>query len=732
MKEQRLINCPRGFLTGREQRLPGWLYHIISSVGWKEMYQLPIQSSNVPQVSKSEPARTQWDQTDLLWSLACSQSIFSPTSLLTLEFCTARGLCHLQHASCSRLRAAVPATPKFIIGSNKAPALRYHRQPWVDGMFAGLQRQLLQKSGKIEPCRGQGADAVGRSAVSSAHARLGSRDPNSGTGERRSGHSSYPELSSIDLRSDRASHALPFCSSSYTAMDLETKRHPIVLTIAGSDSSGGAGIQADLKTFTTLKAYGMSVITAITSQNTMGVNGVEAVSPPMVSKQFEAVISDIPVSAIKTGMLYNAEIIKAVQASLSQLYPELSVRPHLVIDPVMVSSSGHDLLELDAINVLTSKLLGQATIITPNIPEAIILSGRRARHQTISSIEDMENCCIEISRLGAKNVLLKGGHLSTAEGMVVDILYVASDDTFHTFSHPRLQSNNTHGTGCTLSAALTVYLAKGLPLVEAVDASIKYVTGAIQTSLEIGNGSGPLNHFYNVIQRSISIPSAQQQYPFTSALIDAAGDLWKIFTSDHQFLAGVRNAKLPRRCFQHFLQQDYIFLLHYARIHSLMALKCDTMDEIDATTDLVKSIVAESKNHIKKCVEWGISKDDFLKTPESNQTIAYTRYVLDIGFTKSLLHLRVATAPCLIGYGEMALKLRNDPLTVKNRNPYWDWIVNYSGEEFQKAVKTGRDLLEQTAMKDPPSCETMHELKLIFRKAVNLEIAFWQMGLDCS
>lgn len=273
-----------------------------------------------------------------------------------------------------------------------------------------------------------------------------------------------------------------------------------VLTIAGSDSSGGAGIQADLKTFTSLKAYGMSVITAVTSQNTMRVTDVVGISPWMVSKQLETVVADIQVHAFKTGMLYSSEIIAAVASSLTKLYPDGTKRPHLVIDPVMVSTSGHELIDPEGTQILISKLFGLATIVTPNLPEALILSGRKSKNQKITNIQDMEDCCREIARLGSKNILLKGGHLLMPNNMVTDLLYEADTDTFHRFIHP-LETSNTHGTGCTLSAALTVQLAQGEPLVHAVESAIKYVERAMQHSFSIGNGSGPLNHFHNMVHQ---------------------------------------------------------------------------------------------------------------------------------------------------------------------------------------------------------------------------------------
>ncbi|KAG0142235.1 hypothetical protein CROQUDRAFT_673654 [Cronartium quercuum f. sp. fusiforme G11] len=505
-----------------------------------------------------------------------------------------------------------------------------------------------------------------------------------------------------------------------------------LLTIAGSDSGGGAGIQADLKTFNSLEAYGLSVITAVTSQNTMGVTGVEPISASMVSKQLETVALDIEIDAIKTGMLHSSETIRAVHETLVRLYPGRNSTPILVIDPVMVSTSGHDLLEPTAVETLVNLLLPLATIVTPNVQEAILLAGWRETNQNISSLSDMKACARAITRSGTKSVLITGGHFLSGDPVITDVLYESDSDSFQTFCHPRIETRNTHGTGCTLSAALTAYLAQKFTVTAAITLAIRYVEGAMLSSFNVGKGSGPLNHHHNIIQRPLSLPSLHNPYPFTSSLIESCQDKWTVFTSTHRFLQGIKDGTLPRECFQHFLRQDYLFLTHYARIHSLMGFKCTSMDEICTTSQLVQEIVEESKLHVRICESWGVTEDELGRTEESNPTVAYTRYMMDIGFSKSLLHLRVATAPCLLGYGQMGLELVHDPATVKDGNPYWDWIKAYGGEKFQKTMRIGCDLLERSVREDIPTHDTLNELKKIFGKVVALEIDFWQMSLDCS
>jgi hydroxymethylpyrimidine/phosphomethylpyrimidine kinase len=253
-----------------------------------------------------------------------------------------------------------------------------------------------------------------------------------------------------------------------------------VLTIAGSDSGGGAGIQADLKTFSAFGVYGMSVITAVTAQNTVRVHGVEAVSPDFVGLQFEAVITDIGVDALKTGMLFSAEIIDVIALKLHQ-----NRIPNTVCDPVMVAKSGDKLLKDDAIRKLKERLIPEVMLLTPNIPEAETLSGIE-----IHSAEALKEAAIRILNLGCKAVLIKGGHL---QGDADDILY--DGERFIRYPQKRINSLHTHGTGCTYSAAIAANLAKGFELTEAVRISKAFVTEAIKQARPLGKGHGPLNHF---------------------------------------------------------------------------------------------------------------------------------------------------------------------------------------------------------------------------------------------
>ncbi len=276
------------------------------------------------------------------------------------------------------------------------------------------------------------------------------------------------------------------------------KTYHRVLTIAGSDSGGGAGIQADIKSISATGSYAASAITAVTVQNTLGVEAVHSVPVATISAQIKAVLSDIGADAIKIGMLHSAEVVLAVRDALLQAEAEgwLPAPYNIVLDPVMVATSGHRLIEESAIKVLTEELLPLARVITPNIPEAEILAGRTIRAQ-----EDLPEVARELSRKASKSnpvsVLMKAGHLT--DDRLVDIFYNAEEDRILELPSARVSTPNTHGTGCTLSSAFASFLAQGLSLDDAARAATSYIHGAIVSgaSYTIGHGHGPVDHFYS-------------------------------------------------------------------------------------------------------------------------------------------------------------------------------------------------------------------------------------------
>lgn len=255
------------------------------------------------------------------------------------------------------------------------------------------------------------------------------------------------------------------------------------LTIAGSDSSGGAGLQADLKTFAALNVYGTCAITAVTAQNTLGVIAVEPLSADLVTAQIEAVAGDVELHAVKIGMLATAAIVEAVTAAIDEL--DL---PKVVVDPVLASTSGEPLLDLDGVEVMRTELLPRALVVTPNLPEATILSG-----YGISSMEDIQEAARRIHDLGPTAVIITGGHGS--DEVVVDVMY--DGDRFFEFRTERLPTAHVHGTGCTFASAVAAYLALGFSLEQAAQRAQSYVAGAIRHAFALGQGQQVLDHFWN-------------------------------------------------------------------------------------------------------------------------------------------------------------------------------------------------------------------------------------------
>ncbi len=279
-------------------------------------------------------------------------------------------------------------------------------------------------------------------------------------------------------------------------MSIETFKYeyPRVLSIAGSDSGGGAGIQADLKTFAALGCYGMTAITALTAQNTCGVRAIHGIPPQMLRDQIDAVIEDIGAHAVKIGMLHAPEIVVTVSEAIDR-----HALKNVVFDPVMVATSGAVLIEQEAMNILVRDLFPRATLVTPNLDEAALLVGR-----PLNSVEDMEPAALTLLEMGARAVLLKGGHLPGET--VIDFLMTGSGEKVW-MKAPRIHSPNTHGTGCTLSSAIAAHLALGASLADAVENARIYVREALQAGAQVRTGrcGGPLNHGHAPVAMKVNV-----------------------------------------------------------------------------------------------------------------------------------------------------------------------------------------------------------------------------------
>ncbi|KAJ6567153.1 Phosphomethylpyrimidine kinase-domain-containing protein [Mycena capillaripes] len=552
-----------------------------------------------------------------------------------------------------------------------------------------------------------------------------------------------------------------------------------ILTIAGSDSGGGAGIQADLRTFAALGHYGTSAITALTAQNTTGVQGVHGVPPEFVEQQIHSVLDDLDVHAIKTGMLFDIENTRAVVRALKKHYSGRTMPP-LVCDPVCVSTSGHTLLAPEALEVMIKELFPLTTLITPNKSEGELLLSH-----PIDSLEDMLTAARDLLLCGPHAVLLKGGHMTATfadtdslarehpdvyvvrDGLygdnmeilainapepgtlVVDIL-CETDGPTTVLVRPRIDSTSTHGTGCTLSAALASALAGGATVSEAAISATVYTHLGIQTASKIGAGNGPLNHLHSVTQMGIPPRTPGNPYPFARLLINGSAVIWKEFV-EHDFVQRVGKGTLSKTSFIHFIKQDYHYLKYYARAYrhvvysgppkdqltlsSLLGAKSDSFPLIESATQTIMNVLREIATHRTFCAEFGISTDELERTQESSATTAYGCYVMDIGIQGDTTKLLMALLACLLGYGEVGLWLKGAAARagsgiVLEGNPYRRWIDDYSGAEYQAAVRIGLETIEARAVADPPSAARLAEWRAVWERCTRLEKEFWDMALD--
>ncbi|KAI1502328.1 Phosphomethylpyrimidine kinase-domain-containing protein [Biscogniauxia marginata] len=498
-----------------------------------------------------------------------------------------------------------------------------------------------------------------------------------------------------------------------------------VLVVAGSDSSGGAGLEADQKVIAAHGCYAMTATTALTAQNTTGVEGIHYVPPEFTRKQIDAVYKDIRPSVVKTGMLGSAGTIEMIAQALKDYQVET-----LVLDPVMIATTGAQLLPSKAVNELRTLLLPQTFILTPNIPEArLLLSDSDKESIDIQRIDDLELIARRIQELGPKWVLIKGGHVPFKKDgtianspeekeIVVDVLLGEGEIT--RIASPYLDSKNTHGTGCSLASAIASNLSRGFRPVEAVKAACQYVEAGIKTAPGYGKGNGPLNHFHSTYTLPFA-PGRFLEYLLSRPDVTPA---WHRFVN-HPFVLGLGNGSLPLESFKNYLVQDYLYLVHFARANALASYKAKKIDDIEAGARIVSHVHTEMKLHLEYCRSFGISKEEIEATEEHQACTAYTRYVLDIGQSEDWLGLQVAMAPCLLGYGAIATQLHGDPRTKMEGNTYWPWILNYVGDDYVEAVQTGTGLMERNAVLQSPT--RIEELVKIFIHATKMEIGFWEM-----
>lgn len=419
-----------------------------------------------------------------------------------------------------------------------------------------------------------------------------------------------------------------------------------------------------------------------------------------MAKQIDACLSDIGCDAVKIGMLASAATVDTVADKLAEWRNKDSGRSlRIVLDPVMVSTSGAQLLPGDAVQGLLQKLVSHVEIVTPNIPEAVLMlkEGNQDDVRTPTNLETLKDLARSLhSKFGPKAVLLKGGHVpfkkendilvrATDEGQrdtVVDVLF--DGNSFELVESPYVENRNTHGTGCSLASAIAANVALGMSLKRAVKQAIQYVGVGIKTSVDFSQGPGPINHFHNVQ----ILPFVEGKFIDYLLEREDVRPMWKKYT-EHPFANKMGDGSLPVDAFKDYLIQDYLYLTHFARTNALAAYKSNSMDAVTASAQIVLHIETEMALHLDYCKEFGLSKEEIVQHKESLACTAYSRYVLDIGQSQDWLALQMSLAPCLLGYGVAARRLHEQYIDNHEGNKYWKWIENYVADDYQEAVRVG-------------------------------------------
>lgn len=558
---------------------------------------------------------------------------------------------------------------------------------------------------------------------------------------------------------------------------------PAVLTIAGSDNSGGAGIEADLKTITAHGVYGLTCITALTAQNTQLVQSFEKTPEAQIrnilDRNFDDFVlgydnpDDIPLKVIKTGML-TKEAVLAIKDHLT-FFAKHNIK--LIIDPVMISTSGSELFDKEAMKICVDSLIKQSFLVTPNFVEAVALLklklGESYQEPKIESIDDFVNFVIQLQNsLGCENLLVKGGHIpwdskknkpysgehkSHQDVLIKDVLYQTSTDSIIVYESEFIHTQNTHGTGCTLSSSIASNVAKGLSLEQSLPLSINYIhKGMLSLSKPLGHGHGPLNHAVvpesnplSVIDSSlnnINIKEINSQYGSMLQYFKEhpkVKDNWKLYV-EHPFIYGVSQNTLPFNRFLYYLKQDFYYLVNYAQIHALAASVAPNYQQIQTESQKIDDVMKEIGRHKERLQKkFNINYDNAdldVELSPGKACLEYCDYLLEVGKRENFLGIKVALAPCLHGYyeaGTLGTKLRKNYSgglgvldSEDEHDTYGAWIADYDSDWYHEAYLDGINALQDSVEKTPISDERLQELVEIFNKVTLLEVNFWNEVTD--
>lgn len=528
------------------------------------------------------------------------------------------------------------------------------------------------------------------------------------------------------------------------------ERLPSVMTVAGSDSSGGAGIEADVKTITAHRCYAMTCMSALTAQTPAKVYFIHSIPKQFISQVLEVNLKDMRCDVIKTGML-TEDAAGALSAKLQTMG---HTRPKLVVDPVLVATSGSSLSSEGLVELVKEKITPLAILLTPNIYECFKLIGSESKLEHLSDLYDLARKVSVTTK--CVNVLVKGGHApwgNTEQNVVTDVLYLSQEDKFVVYGGSRINTTATHGTGCTLASAIASNLARGYPLPQAVYGGIQYVQSGVTVSCEVSKShiksNGPINHVFAV---EVPLESMVHDECFTAQeIIPAAinptisnvvnGDLfeflvshpkvnphWKAYTQ-HEFVRQVTQGTLPKHKFQFFVEQDYAYLLDYARVHCTAASKAPSLEDVEKELVIVGSVrneMAQHERRLKK--EFGVTENNYFnKIKRSDALKAYSRYFNDVAKRGNWQELITSLSPCLMGYGKALIHFRDD-IIVKEGTIYHEWCNTYLSTWYQDAVRQGQSLLNQIAQTYP--ADQLDRLLSIYADVCNLEFNFWSSALN--
>lgn len=521
---------------------------------------------------------------------------------------------------------------------------------------------------------------------------------------------------------------------------LKSGKVPTVMTVAGSDSSGGAGIEADIKTITEHHCYALTAISTLTAQNTTGVKDVISTTGSMIGNILDENFADIQIDSIKTGLLTDVSIPELKKAIVKYSY-----NGNLVVDPVMVSTSGFDFVSSNFLNLLIGTLSPYITVITPNLIEAkaIIntLSGKKVYDENpLATLDDMFTMCKSIYDLtGIKNILVKGGHQKWGydEHLLTDILYVSDTNTYVTFYSEMQTSKNTHGTGCTLSSAIASNLASGLSMINSIANGIVYVQQGIKTAPSLGHGHGPLNHIQNfqkfnyetLIQDGFVLPFPKGKALEFLCNHSQIKKYWQEYTN-HEFMKQVKNFQLPFSKFTEFVEQNVVYLRNYAHIILYMGTKLSNEDDLFIEGDRLKTISTEIKKYKTILKKLGYSDEKINNITPSPVCQEYIDSLLNIAKDcGDLFDISLSLAPCFHGYYIACVNASklNHIIDCENdlqKEIFEDWIEQNLSDWYKTACEDSEVQLNRTFEKNCLSNIKLQRAIEIFKMFTILEIKF--------